>query len=102
MSDPRKWRKPRPIFYVSKDDPPLLLAHGESDELIPFEQSVRMAEAYQRAGLPVEFIPVKGAGHDFRPAGNAPVSPSIEIVHQKTIAFFKRYLGAKSATPSKR
>jgi acetyl esterase/lipase len=89
---PELYRKASPIFYVSKDDPPLLLAHGEKDDLVPFEQSVRMAAAYRRVGLSVEFIAVKNAGHDFEQVGDAPASPSVEVVHQKTIDFFKRCL----------
>jgi acetyl esterase/lipase len=89
---PELYRKASPILYVSKDDPPLLLAHGEKDDLIPFEQSVRMAEAYRHAGLPIEFIAVKNAGHDFQQVGDAPLSPSVEIIHQRTVDFFKRYL----------
>ena len=95
---PELYRKASPLFYVSKDDPPLFLAHGEEDDLVLFDQSVRMAEAYRQAGLPVEFIAVKNAGHDFEHVGDAPLSPSIEIIHQKTIDFFNRYL---VSTPSK-
>jgi dipeptidyl aminopeptidase/acylaminoacyl peptidase len=76
---PELYRKASPIFYVSKDDPPLLLAHGEKDDLVPFEQSARMAAAYRRVGLSVEFIAVKNAGHDFEQVGDAPVSPSVEV-----------------------
>ncbi|MGA8150906.1 MAG: alpha/beta hydrolase [Terriglobales bacterium] len=94
---PELYRKASPILYVSKDDPPLLLVHGEEDELVPFDQSVRMAEAYRRAGLPVEFVAVKNAGHDFEHVGTAPVSPSVEIIHQKTIDFFKRHLAPSTA-----
>lgn len=95
---PELYRKASPIFYVSKDDPPLLLAHGEKDDLVPFDQSVRMAETYRRAGLPTEFIAVKNAGHDFEQVGDAPVSPSVEIIHQRTIDFFKRYLVSAPST----
>jgi hypothetical protein len=35
------------------------LVHGENDDLVPFDQSVRLADAYRRAGLIVEFIPMK-------------------------------------------
>jgi acetyl esterase/lipase len=52
---PELYRKASPIFYVSKDDPTLLLVHGEKDDGVPFDQSVRMAETYRRVGLPVEF-----------------------------------------------
>ena len=55
---PELYRKASPIFYVSKDSPPLLLAHGEEDDLVPFDQSVRMAEAYRKVGVPVEMIAV--------------------------------------------
>ena len=89
---PELYRQASPIFYISKDDPPLLLVHGEDDDLVPFDQSVRMAEAYRRAGLPVEFIAVKNAGHGFAQVGGGPVSPSVEIIHQKTIDFFSRFL----------
>jgi len=99
---PELYRKASPIFYVTKDGPPLLLAHGEDDDLVPFDQSVRMAEAYRRAGLPVDLIAVKHAGHDFQPAGDARVSPPVEIIHQRTIEFFRHYLASVPSVPSKR
>jgi acetyl esterase/lipase len=86
------YRKASPIFYVSKDDPPLLIVHGDKDNSVPFDQSVRIIEAYRRVGLPVEFIAVKNAGHDFEQVGNAPISPSVELIHQRTSDFFKRFL----------
>jgi dipeptidyl aminopeptidase/acylaminoacyl peptidase len=89
---PELYRKASPIYYVSKNAPPLLLVHGEDDDLVPFDQSVRMNEAYRQAGRPVEFIPVSHAAHDFEQVGAAPMSPSIEIIHRKTIDFFKHYL----------
>jgi acetyl esterase/lipase len=94
---PELYRKASPIYYVSQDAPPLLLVHGEDDDLVPFDQSVRMADAYRRAGRPVEFIPVSHAGHDFEQVGAAPISPSVEIIHQKTIEFFKHYLEPSTA-----
>lgn len=89
---PELYRKASPIVYVSKDDPPLLLVHGENDDGVPFDQSVRMADAYRRTGPPVEFIAVKNAGHDFQHIGDDPISPSVEIIHQRTVDFFKHYL----------
>jgi acetyl esterase/lipase len=91
---PAAYRRASPIFYVSKDDPPLLLVHGERDADVPFEQSVLMRDAYRRAALPVEFIAVQNAGHDFRQIGANPLSPSLETIHQRTIDFFKHYLTA--------
>jgi acetyl esterase/lipase len=99
---PALYRKASPIFYVSKDDPPLLLVHGERDEGVPFDQSVRMFESYCRAGLAVEFIAVENSGHDFKPVGNSALSPSLETIHQRTIDFFKRYLGPGPAVAERR
>jgi hypothetical protein len=42
--------------------------------------------------LPVEFLPVKNAGHDFAQAADSPISPSLETIHDRTIAFFNHYL----------
>jgi acetyl esterase/lipase len=95
---PELYRKASPIFYVSKEAPPLLLVHGEEDDLVPFDQSARMADAYRRLGLPVEFIAVENAGHDFEHVGEAPISPSVETIHQRTIDFFKHYLVSVPST----
>jgi acetyl esterase/lipase len=89
---PRLYRQASPVFYVSEKDPPLLLVHGAKDDVVPLEQSVRFAEAYRRLGLPVEFIVAKNAGHNFEHVGTDPISPSVEIIHQKTVEFFKHYL----------
>jgi acetyl esterase/lipase len=94
---PELYRKASPITYVSKGDPPLFLTHGVRDDLVPFDQSVRMAEAYRQAGLTVEFVEVANAGHDFEHMHGPRMSPSLETINQKLIDFFKRYLGSGSA-----
>jgi acetyl esterase/lipase len=93
---PDLYRRASPILYVSQDDPPLLLVHGKQDDGVPFDQSARMALAYRRLHLPVQLIAVKNAGHDFEHAGSAPISPSVEMIHQMTIDFFKQYLGLRA------
>jgi acetyl esterase/lipase len=89
---PELYKKASPASYVSKDDPPLLLVHGKSDEDVPFDQSARMADFCRRQGLPVQLLAVKNAGHDFQHVGSSPISPSIEVIHEKTIDFFMHYL----------
>jgi len=94
---PELYKQASPIMHVSKDDPPLLLVHGDQDDLVPFDQSVEMAKAYRSLELKVEFIPVKNAGHDFEQVGPNPIWPPINEIHQRTISFFKRYLGGEQA-----
>jgi dipeptidyl aminopeptidase/acylaminoacyl peptidase len=58
-----KVAKANPITYVTKDDPPFLICHGDSDPLVPHHQSVLLEEALKKAGVQVTFYTVKGAGH---------------------------------------
>jgi acetyl esterase/lipase len=55
--------KANPITYVSKDDPPFLIVHGTRDPLVPYQQSVLLKNALEKAGTPVSFYTVKGGGH---------------------------------------
>jgi acetyl esterase/lipase len=60
-----RYSRASPITYVSQDTAPTLLIHGTADQLIPFEQSQRLAKKMIDAGVEVEFLPVKGAPHAF-------------------------------------
>jgi acetyl esterase/lipase len=40
-----------PIHYVSKDDPPFLIVHGEGDRVIPVEQGQRLYEELKKVGV---------------------------------------------------
>ena len=54
-----------PILFVSEDDPPVLLVHGDKDSLVPIEHSHKLDQAMQDLSLDVEFVTIKGAGHSF-------------------------------------
>ena len=58
-----KAAKADPITYVSKDDPPFLIVHGDKDNTVPFNQSELLTAALKKAGVEVELIPIKGGGH---------------------------------------
>ena len=60
-----KVSRANPITYVSKDDPPFLIMHGDRDNLVPHHQSVLLTEALKKAGVDVTFKTVEGAGHGF-------------------------------------
>ncbi len=55
--------KANPITYVSKDNPPFLIIHGDQDKLVPFHQSVLLKDALEKAGVPVTFYRVEDGGH---------------------------------------
>jgi acetyl esterase/lipase len=52
-----------PMHYVSKDSPPFLILHGTHDALVPFAQSVELADALKADGVDVLLQPLPGAGH---------------------------------------
>ncbi len=58
-----------PITYVTKDDPPFLIVHGDKDPLVPINQSVILNEALKKANVKTTFHTVKGGGHGFRDEG---------------------------------
>lgn len=60
-----KAARANPITYVSKDDPPFLIMHGDKDPLVPHNQSELLRDALQKAGVPVKLHTVVGAGHGF-------------------------------------
>ena len=59
----RFYAEASPISYVSPDDPPVLLVHGDRDIIAPFSQSERFHETLVNSGVPASLIRMPGAGH---------------------------------------
>jgi acetyl esterase/lipase len=57
-----------PILFVTPDDPPTLLIHGDADELVNISHSQKMFAAMQEQKITSKFITLPGAGHGFRGA----------------------------------
>ncbi len=51
------------LTYVTPDDPPYLLLHGDKDDTVPLSQSERLRDALKKAGVPVELVTIEGAAH---------------------------------------
>lgn len=51
------------VTYVSADDPPLLIIHGDKDKTVYLDQSESIRKAYEAAKLDVAMILVPGGGH---------------------------------------
>ena len=75
--------KANPITYVSKDNPPFLIIHGDQDKLVPFHQSVLLKDALEKAGVSVTFYRVEGGGHGWFRDPKVP---------ELTKAFFEQHL----------
>jgi len=60
---PNLWKEASPIYHVSPDDAPTFIIHGDQDSIVPFEQSVRFAEALRKVGVEVQLVAIKGMDH---------------------------------------
>jgi acetyl esterase/lipase len=83
--DKEKCEAVSPVHYVSGDNPPFLILHGDHDALVPFAQSVELAEGLASAGVEVTLQRLPGAGH----GGPAFALPALG---QLMNAFFDKHL----------
>jgi dipeptidyl aminopeptidase/acylaminoacyl peptidase len=70
----RIYREASPISHVTSEDPPVLLMHGDADEIVPIAESEKMEGALRSAGIPVQFLRISGGTHGptFGNPSNAP------------------------------
>jgi len=63
QSCPEKVQRANPVNYVSADDPPIMILHGQSDPLVPHNQGERLYQALNKACHDAVFISLPLAGH---------------------------------------
>jgi acetyl esterase len=79
--------KADPIKYVTKDDPPFLIMHGDKDMLVPLHQSELLLDALKKAGVSASLYVVKGGGHGLRGGQESP-----EKLFEMVANFFDEHL----------
>ncbi|SFI54587.1 alpha/beta hydrolase [Planctomicrobium piriforme] len=62
-ADKQKTDAVSPVHFVSKDNPPMLILHGDYDALVPYAQSEELAAALQANGVGVWLQKLPGSGH---------------------------------------
>ena len=77
---PGAYRDASPINHIHKKAPPLFMAHGTKDDIVPIAQAASFVEAAEKAGMAVEYHPVENANHKFKAAGGLAVEPSVDEV----------------------
>jgi acetyl esterase/lipase len=60
-----KCAKASPLTYVTSDDPPFLIMHGDRDPVVPIGQSELLVAALNKAKVKCVFAPVPGGSHGF-------------------------------------
>ncbi len=77
-----------PITYLSPDDPPFLIVHGDKDPVVPLNQSEQLRDKLQQIGVPVEYFVLEGAAH----GGPAFRDPALK---ETVLQFFKETLSVE-------
>ena len=72
-----------PIYAVTKDDPPVLIAHGDADLVVPLQQSKSMIQKLTEMGIPNELIIKPKGGHGWK---------GMEEQEQRFLEWFDKYL----------
>jgi acetyl esterase/lipase len=59
----RTYVEASPVTYITPDDPPFLLMHGDQDEQVNYSQSEEMESRLKAAGVTVKLLRITGAAH---------------------------------------
>jgi acetyl esterase/lipase len=80
--------KASPMHYLSKEKPtpPMLMMHGDRDQLVPFNQSVRLYEKLKGLGKDVTFYKLEGAFHG---TGGFKSKEALDVI----VAFLSKHIG---------
>ncbi|MGJ8726656.1 MAG: prolyl oligopeptidase family serine peptidase [Roseibacillus sp.] len=78
-----------PVTHLTADTPPILLIHGDKDDILPINQSELFLKESQQFTDQVTLLTVKGARHSL---GGKKISPSLEEVNKAAATFILQHL----------
>jgi acetyl esterase/lipase len=77
-----------PVHYVSADDPPSIIRHGDQDKDVLPDQSQELSSDLTAVGVPNDFLLVQNALHEFVPIPTTTaIVPSLDEIAQETADF---------------
>jgi dipeptidyl aminopeptidase/acylaminoacyl peptidase len=93
LGDEAAMKEHSPITYIDKLKAPVLIAHGTSDERVPFSQAKLLRKALDRHGKKYEWLEFSGEEHGFYDDKNH------EAFLTKVLEFLDRHIGARATQP---
>ena len=85
-----KWMVASSPYYASEDDPPVIIFHGTSDQVVNIEQSQELYDSLKNHNVVTEFVKVSGGQH-----GGDVMYASANL--DKAVAFLNTAREAKAA-----
>ncbi|MEO9210956.1 MAG: alpha/beta hydrolase, partial [Ginsengibacter sp.] len=72
-----------PAYYVTSDDPPVYIIHGDADIVVPIQQSKLLIKKLEEVKVPNHLMIVKGKGHGWKDQG---------IEEENLVNWFEKWL----------
>ena len=86
-----KWFDPYcPVRNVTRDYPPTILLHGDKDTDVPFQQSIFMAQEFNRHSIEHEFIKLENLGHGFD-GRDGMKNPIVAAAFESVLEFLQKH-----------
>ena len=87
IGDDTAARSISPLYQLDKFNVPVLIAHGEDDPRVPYENAKVLRNALEKAGKPYEWLSKPKEGHGFY------TEPDRADMYRHMQAFLAKYLG---------
>jgi len=84
-----------PVTYVDAQDPPFLIIHGTTEEVVPYQQAQRLYDALGAKNVRADLVTLPGIGHSF--LGQTPEATRTGSLTalERTVAFIDQTIGDK-------
>jgi len=76
-----------PLVHATQDDPPTLMIHGTTDEIVPISHSENLQAEFEKLDVTSELMVIEGAGHGFQGEDNVRAVAAL-------VAWFEKHLAA--------
>ena len=76
-----------PVTYITPDDPPFLIIHGEKDGYAPLDQAQTLDTRLKAAGVSSKLVVVQNATHGLTSWNGNSMTPSAEQINQTVLDF---------------
>jgi acetyl esterase/lipase len=85
-------RAASPVTYVTPDDPPFLILHGDEDGVVPLDQATALHDRLTEAGVPSTLVIVRNGDHSLRGLNGAETVPTQDEIYAGVLAFLEANL----------
>jgi acetyl esterase/lipase len=90
--DKKVYAAASPVTHAAKSSPPVLLLHGDSDDVVPYSQAVVMETALKKAGVPVKLVTAQGGEHGPGFAAPGQLHPQLPQIFTEMVGWLDTHL----------